>query len=126
MLLSTCDLKVTRRIRADLRLTDARPREILKCHAANGTVPIDDWLNSLDPTTRARVRARIDRIEDGNFGDVEPVGEGVSELKMDFGSGYRVYFGQNGNEVHLIGGGSKGTQPADIEAAKAFWRKHDG
>jgi len=95
------------------------------CHADDGTVPFDEWLNrTLDNKARARVRARIDRIEDGNFGDVEPVGEGVSELKMDFGPGYRAYFGQKGNQVHLISGGTKDTQNADIKNAKVFWRKH--
>ncbi|WP_198152118.1 type II toxin-antitoxin system RelE/ParE family toxin [Granulicella tundricola] len=88
-------------------------------------MPFQEWLfDSLDVRTRARITVRIDRIEDGNFGDVKPVGEGVSELRVDFGPGYRVYFGQKGNEVHLIRGGSKGTQTADIAAAKDFWRKH--
>jgi putative addiction module killer protein len=64
-------------------------------------------------------------MEDGNFGDCEGVGEGVSELKIDYGSGYRVYFGQVGSTVHLIGGGDKGTQDRDIAQAKEFWRKHD-
>jgi putative addiction module killer protein len=66
------------------------------------------------------VRARIDRLEDGDFGDVSPVGAGLSELRLDFGAGYRVYFGQRGNEVHLIRAGSKRTQDADIAAAKEF------
>jgi putative addiction module killer protein len=78
----------------------------------------------LDVPTRARVRVRIDRVEEGNFGDVEPVGEGVSEMRLDFGPGYRVYFGQKGNEVHLIRGGSKQTQAHDIISARRFWRKH--
>jgi putative addiction module killer protein len=74
---------------------------------------------------RAVVEIRIDRIEDGNFGDVKPVGGGVSELRIDLGPGYRVYFGQVGNEVHLIGGGLKKTQSADIASAKRFWSRHD-
>lgn len=94
------------------------------CHADDGTVPFEDWLKGLDGAARARVRARIDRIEDGNFGDVEPIGEGLSELRMHFPPGYRVYFGQKENEVHLIRGGMKGTQVADIKAAKEFWRSH--
>lgn len=99
--------------------------EILRCHTDDGRIPIEEWLNSLDRATRARVRARIDRIEDGNFGDVEPVGGGVSELRMHFGPGYRVYFGLRGNAVHLIRGGAKDTQPADVTAAKVFWSKHE-
>jgi len=73
---------------------------------------------------RARVRVRIDRLEDGNLGDVEPVGNGVSELRLDFGSGYRVYFGRKGSEVHLIDGGTKATQARDIQSAIRFWRMH--
>lgn len=95
------------------------------CHTDSGRVPIEEWLRSLDVVSRSRVRARIDRIEDGDFGDTKTLGEGVSELRIHFGPGYRVYFGQKGNEIHLIGGGRKDTQDADIEAAKAFWRKHD-
>ena len=101
------------------------PRDILICQTDDGREPFTDWLeNDLDVVARARVRARIDRIEDGNFGDVSPIGDGLSELRLDFGAGYRVYFGQKGREVHLIGAGSKRTQTADIAAAKEFWRHH--
>jgi putative addiction module killer protein len=99
--------------------------EILECLRDNDSNPIQEWLATLDPKTRARVRVRIDRIEDGNFGDVEPIGEGLSELKLDFGPGYRVYFGQRGNIVHLISGGFKSSQQRDITAAKKFWRTHE-
>jgi putative addiction module killer protein len=98
---------------------------VLRCHSDDDRIPIEERLQSLDSITRNRVRARIDRIEDGNFGDVAPVGEGVSELRMDFGPGYRVYFGMKGHEVHLIDGGSKSTQASDIVAAKRFWRRHE-
>jgi putative addiction module killer protein len=56
---------------------------------------------------------------------MQSVGEGVSELRLDFGPGYRVYFGQIGNQVHLIGGGIKALQAGDIASAKEFWRQHD-
>ena len=104
---------------------DAKPREILMCHDRDGGVPIVAWLSALDVMTRARIRVRIDRLEEGNFGDVRPVGEGVSELRIDFGPGYRVYFGQKGVAVHLIGGGSKANQARDIESAIRFWRMHE-
>jgi putative addiction module killer protein len=101
------------------------PREILICQTDDGREPFSEWLhNELDAVTRGRVRARIDRIEDGLFGDVQPIGDGLSELRLDFGPGYRVYFGQRGTDVHLIRGGSKRTQVADIIAAKEFWRTH--
>lgn len=96
------------------------------CHNDKGHAPVEEWLygQGLPDRVRGRIEARIDRIEDGNFGDVEPVGEGVSELRMDFGPGYRIYFGQKGMEVHLIRAGTKATQDVDIAAAKVFWRKH--
>jgi putative addiction module killer protein len=104
---------------------EATPREILVCQDETGREPFTEWLNGLDLQTRARVRVRIDRLEEGLFGDVEPVGEGVSELRMDFGPGYRVYFGQVGLEVHLLLGGSKQGQQKDIRQAKKLWRVHD-
>ncbi len=105
----------------------AIPRELLVCQTDNGTEPFADWYwgKQLDKVSRARIQAALDRLEDGNFSNVEPVGEGVSELKIDFGPGYRVYFGQHGKEVHLIRGGDKATQSADIAAARHFWRQHE-
>jgi putative addiction module killer protein len=104
---------------------EATPREILICQDEDGREPFTEWLNGLDVQTRARVRVRIDRLEEGLFGDVEPVGEGVSELRLDFGPGYRVYFGQKGSQIHLLLGGSKQGQQNDIRQAKKFWRAHD-
>ncbi|HEY1207925.1 MAG TPA: type II toxin-antitoxin system RelE/ParE family toxin [Terracidiphilus sp.] len=104
---------------------EATPREILVCQDKTGREPFTEWLKGLDLQTRARVRVRIDRLEEGLFGDVEPVGEGVSELRMDFGPGYRVYFGQAGLVVHLLLGGSKQSQQKDIRQAKKLWRAHD-
>jgi putative addiction module killer protein len=100
-------------------------REILLCHAPDGSIPFLDWLNSLDVQIRARVRVRIDRLEDGNFGDAKFVGDEVFELRLAFGPGYRVYFGQIGAQVHLISGGDKSTQSRDIPAAIQFWRSHE-
>jgi putative addiction module killer protein len=101
------------------------PREILICQNETGREPFTDWLNSLDVQTRARVRVRIDHLEDGLFGDVRAVGEGISELRLDFGPGYRVYFGQIGPQIHLLLGGSKQGQSENIREAKKFWRAHD-
>ncbi|MEW6682455.1 MAG: type II toxin-antitoxin system RelE/ParE family toxin [Nitrospirota bacterium] len=77
------------------------------------------WLDRLrDIRARARVQARIERLAAGNAGDVRPVGEGVSELRIDYGPGYRVYFTQRGREVViLLAGGDKSTQTRDIESA---------
>jgi putative addiction module killer protein len=83
------------------------------------------WLAGLkDVTGRAKIQVRIDRLQRGNPGDVAPVGEGVSEMRIDYGPGYRVYFVQRGAAlVLLLGGGTKKTQAKDIEVAKAMARK---
>jgi|SRR5262245_16186088 putative addiction module killer protein len=79
-----------------------------------------DWLTSLkDRRAAARIAARILRLENGNLGDVKPVGEGVSELRINYGPGYRVYFTQAGRTIILLlCGGDKSTQAGDIAAAK--------
>ena len=78
------------------------------------------WFDGLrDRRAKARIQARIDRVEMGNFGDVAPVGEGVSELRIFYGSGYRVYFIQQGSVVViLLSGSDKITQTSDIARAK--------
>jgi putative addiction module killer protein len=77
------------------------------------------WLDGLrDIQARARVQARIERLAAGNPGDVEPVGEGVSELRIHYGPGYRVYFKKSGRELFiLLAGGDKSSQAKDIRAA---------
>ena len=77
------------------------------------------WLDNLsDIRARARIQARIERLAAGNPGDVEPVGEGVSELRINYGPGYRVYFKRRGQElIILLAGGDKSTQPKDIKTA---------
>ena len=82
-----------------------------------------EWIDGLrDRAGAARVLRRLARLERGNPGDVAPVGEGVSELKIDFGPGYRVYFGQRGQElVIVLGGGDKSSQERDIKVAKKLW-----
>ncbi|MBI1959288.1 MAG: type II toxin-antitoxin system RelE/ParE family toxin [Candidatus Rokubacteria bacterium] len=77
------------------------------------------WLDGLrDVRARARVQVRIERLAAGNAGDVEPVGAGVSELRIDYGPGYRVYFKKHGREVViLLAGGDKRTQSADLKTA---------
>lgn len=88
-----------------------------------GKTPFLEWLNKLnDPTTRLRIRRRLDRIELGNFGDYKSVGDGVFELKLAFGSGYRIYFAEHSNIiVILLCAGDKSTQKKDIKTAKAYW-----
>ena len=99
--------------------------ELTRCHDESDKIPIQEWLDDLDRVTRNRIRVQIDKMEDGNFGDVWPVGKGVSETRMDFGPGYRVYHATKRNEVHLLGGGSKATQQSDINAALRLWETHE-
>ena len=83
------------------------------------------WIDGLkDVRARAKIQVRIQRLADGNPGDVKPVGEGVSELRIDYGPGYRVYYKQLGSEVvFLLAGGDKKSQTADIKRAIALARE---
>lgn len=89
------------------------------------TEEFDSWLIKLrDRKARARIQARIDRIELGNFGDVQPVGGGISELRIFHGPGYRVYFTKHSSMiVVLLVGGDKSSQDKDIERAKILARE---
>ena len=83
------------------------------------------WIGGLpDQRARARILNRLDRASLGNFGDCAPVGEGVAEMRIDYGPGYRVYFIRQGAAVYLLlTGGDKSTQHRDIERAKAMARE---
>ena len=91
--------------------------------APDGKCPFRNWLRSLkDVKARAIIRARINRIRLGNFGDCKSVGSGVSEFRIDYGPGYRVYFGRVGEKiVLLLCGGTKRNQEKDINLAKEYW-----
>lgn len=91
-----------------------------------GKVPFEEWYDSLkDKVTRVRIRRSLDRIQLGNLGDTESVGEGVYELRLHFGAGYRVYFASVGNSIIvLLVGGDKSTQKNDITKAKEIWRRY--
>ena len=93
---------------------------------ATGERPFVDWLAGLaDMQARARVEARLARVATGNLGDIESVGEGVMELKIDWGPGYRVYFSRLGQViVLLLCGGDKRTQQKDIDVAKAYFKDY--
>ncbi|WP_296443556.1 type II toxin-antitoxin system RelE/ParE family toxin [Rhodoferax sp. UBA5149] len=89
------------------------------------TEVFDTWFAGLkDKQAARRVQVRVDRAEGGNFGDCEPVGEGVSEMRIHYGPGYRVYFVQRGMEVViLLAGGDKSTQSSDIKTALEIARQ---
>jgi len=91
-----------------------------------GGKPFKEWLDGLkDITARQKVRIRLDRVRLGNLGRNRSVGEGVYELKIDYGPGYRVYYGtEKKTIVLLLLGGDKSTQQMDIGLAKRFWQDH--
>lgn len=88
----------------------------------DGTSPFARWFNTLNAPAALKVRTALARIETGNLSNTKGVGGGVSECKIDFGPGYRVYFGKAGTQiVILLGGGIKKRQQQDIEAAQERW-----
>ncbi len=105
---------------------EAKPKRVIVYEDETGKEPFTEWLYGLrDAVGRKRILVRLTRLEQGNYGDCEPVGEGLSELRLFFGPGYRVYFGEHGGEiVVLLCGGDKGTQSKDIERAKAYWKEY--
>ncbi len=88
--------------------------------------PYGIWLENLrDIQALARIETRIDRLKRGIYGNCEPVGGGVSELKIDYGPGYRIYFGKDGAAVViLLCGGDKSSQREDIRTAQAYWQDY--
>ncbi len=104
-------------------MPEVQPKEIQRYTTSDNRVPFDEWFDSLkDVNTQAKIISRLNRITDGNLGDYRSVGEGVCELKINYGPGYRIYFGQIGMTiVILICGGDKSTQDRDIRQAKEYW-----
>lgn len=101
-------------------------KNVIVYEKENGKEPFTEWLYGLqDVMGRKRILTRVSRLQQGNFGDCEPVGEGVSELRLFFGAGYRVYFGEHGNQIIvLLCGGDKGSQSKDIKQAKIYWQEY--
>ena len=90
--------------------------------APDGRSPFEGWFSSLDPTARAKITVAIARLEQGNLSKVKGVGEGVLEYRINFGPGYRVYFGRDGETlVILLTGGTKKRQQRDIQTAIGLW-----
>ena len=93
---------------------------------SNGKSPFIDWLESLDKVTKSRIQSRLTRLLENNFGDHKRIDNEISELRLKFGSGYRIYYAEIDNiVVLLITGGNKSTQSKDIQKAKEIlqeWR----
>jgi putative addiction module killer protein len=100
--------------------------EVRTYEAVDGTVPFNEWIKALrDRKGRAIIRTRISRLQLGLFGDAKAVGDGVSELRIAFGPGYRVYYAlDQGKIVLLLCGGDKRTQSKDIQQAKEYWNDY--
>jgi putative addiction module killer protein len=105
---------------------EIHPRRIEYYIDDRGRRPFREWLEALkDIRAQVRIRVKLDRLALGYFGDCRSVGEGVLELKINFGPGYRVYFGlDKGQVVLLLCGGDKGSQTKDIQKAYQYWTNH--
>lgn len=99
---------------------------IRKYQASNQKYPLDEWLNKLrDKRAKSRILLRLERLKLGLFGDWKSVGNGVYELRIDTGKGYRVYYGKEGETVVLLlVGGDKSSQPKDIKQATGYWNDY--
>ena len=102
---------------------EVQPREIQRYTTPDGKVPFSEWLDSLrDLKAKFKIDGRLDRVQEGNLGDYRVLGEGVCELRINYGPGYRVYFGQvEETIVLLLIGGDKSTQEQDIRKAQKYW-----
>jgi putative addiction module killer protein len=106
---------------------EAQPREIQNYRTPDGKSPFAEWLDCLkDMQAIVKIEKRLKRVRLGNLGNYRTVGKGVCELKIDYGPGYRIYFGQIGSKlILLLCGGDKSTQEQDILTAKEYWRDYD-
>jgi len=96
-------------------------KEVLFYKTTDDKIPCYEWLNSLDTIVRHRIRARIIRLQDGNYGDCRKIDKDITELRCKFGAGYRIDLTERQNTIIiLINGGNKSTQKKDIEKAKEF------
>ncbi|PZO89037.1 MAG: addiction module protein [Micavibrio aeruginosavorus] len=102
------------------------PKTVVVYVDARSRKPFTEWVQSLkDIQAKRRIAARLRRVSEGNYGDYKHVQDGVYELRLFFGPGYRVYFGEDGDTiVVLLCGGDKGSQEKDIEAALAHWKEY--
>ncbi len=105
---------------------DIQPKDVQRYVRPDGKIPFDQWFYSLrDRSGRNKITARLDRLVQGNLGNYRSVGEGVCEFKVDYGPGYRIYFGQVGSRiVLLLCGGDKSTQEKDIRTAIEYWKDY--
>ena len=107
-------------------MAEAQPRDLQRYITSEGKIPFATWFDSLkDTQTKYRIDLRLNRLQLGNLGDYRSVGEGVCELKINYGPGYRIYFGQIGTTIILLlCGGDKSSQEKDIFLALEYWKDY--
>jgi putative addiction module killer protein len=107
---------------------EVKKQKVLEYITESGNNPFREWMKSLkDSKTRAIIHKRITRVRLGLFGDMKPLDQGVFELRINHGPGYRIYFGRDGDTlVILLCGGSKKTQRTDVEKATDYFRDYKG
>ena len=99
--------------------------QVLEYEREDGTKPFKQRFDSLSSGIALKIRTAVARMENGNFSNVKSVGNGVSERRVDFGPGYRIYFAKDGdNLIILLGGGTKKRQQSDINKARKYWRDY--
>ena len=99
--------------------------KLVEYQTINGKSPFEKWYNDLNAIAAAKIAVALIRMEQGNFSNAKAVGAGVQEFRINFGVGYRVYFGKDGDEiVILLAGGTKKRQQKDIENAKLYWQDY--
>ncbi len=100
---------------------------LVQYETEDGRCPFADWFDKLDVRAALRVRTALARIETGNFGNVKPIGGGLSERRLTLGPDYRIYFGRDGQKlVVLLADGTKQRQSRDIERARTYWKDYQG
>lgn len=101
-------------------------RNVLVLQLDNGREPFQEWFKKLDKLSRAVITSYIHRVAlGGGRKHVKLLGDGISEIKIKYASGYRAYFGSNKGTITLVLGGNKGTQRRDISLAKKYWRTYN-
>jgi len=99
--------------------------EVVEYEQDDGHCPFAQWVETLDVKAAAKVLTAVERMRQGNLGDHKSVGQGVTERRIDFGPGYRIYFGRDGDKlIVLVGGGTKSRQTRDIKNAHAIWAEY--
>ena len=108
-------------------MKETKIKNIKMYQADDGACPVISWLESLDDSIRYRIKARLARVHLGNLGEYKMLGDGLGELKFNFGSGYRIYFGEfTGEIILLLCAGDKSSQKKDIKLARIYLEDYSG